>query len=82
MIFCYHKELRIEIKPVTNVSTTSLLLISEPFKSYVLLNPSNVFSLAMHQKNESCRNVYIQTIKLGIQSKLDEQNYSQMIISV
>ena len=33
-------------------------------------------------KIESWGNLYYQTVKLGTQSKLYEQNYSQMIITI
>ena len=44
-----------------------------------LLNIS--FELAV-SKIESWGNLYYQTVKLGTQSKLYEQNYSQMILAI
>ena len=44
---------------------------------FISANKSSVVS-----KNESCGNVFYQTNKLGTQSRLYEQNYSQMIFAI
>ena len=49
---------------------------------HILFFSSDAFNDNLVPKNGSCGNGYYQTIRLGIQSKLYEQNYSQMILAI